>query len=142
MSFPASVSFSLSVSMPVSVSVGVASDRLAIQSGLGSGVLLSSQQILSCNRDADQDGCKGGHVDRAWWYIWKVGFVIKDQLSISLFLYSQFSISPFLYFFFTLFIHFPIPIYLYFSIYPFPYFSRRFIRNLNCVFFIYEIDKC
>lgn len=56
-------------------SASVASDRLAIQSGLGSGVLLSSQQILSCNRDADQDGCRGGHVDRAWWYIWKVGLV-------------------------------------------------------------------
>lgn len=57
-------------------STSVASDRIAVQSNQWNRLVrLSPQQILSCNRDQAQQGCSGGHLDRAWWYIWKVGAV-------------------------------------------------------------------
>lgn len=49
----------------------VASDRFAIQSKGREHVNLSAQHLLSCVRQ--QQGCKGGHLDRAWNYFRKTG---------------------------------------------------------------------
>ena len=53
---------------------GVASDRLSLHSGGSINVSLSPQNLLSCNKDTHQQGCEGGHLDRAWWYVRKVGW--------------------------------------------------------------------
>lgn len=52
--------------------MGVVSFRLAIESQGNESVDLSPQHLLSCDRRG-QKGCKGGHVDRAWQYLQKVG---------------------------------------------------------------------
>ncbi|XP_002734398.2 tubulointerstitial nephritis antigen-like [Saccoglossus kowalevskii] len=57
--------------------VGVASDRLAIQSSGETGMTLSPQHLLSCNTRG-QRGCSGGHIDRAWWFMRKRGVVSND----------------------------------------------------------------
>ncbi|XP_041484086.1 uncharacterized peptidase C1-like protein F26E4.3 [Lytechinus variegatus] len=55
-----------------------ASDRLAIQSnGTFKYMHLSPQHLLSCNVKRQQ-GCTGGHLDRAWWYMRKRGIVTED----------------------------------------------------------------
>ncbi|KAG0715903.1 putative peptidase C1-like protein F26E4.3 [Chionoecetes opilio] len=54
--------------------LGVAQDRLAVASQGNESVDLSPQHLLSCDRRG-QSGCKGGHVDRAWQYLRKVGVV-------------------------------------------------------------------
>eukprot|EP00057_Strongylocentrotus_purpuratus_P010528 XP_011665002.1 PREDICTED: tubulointerstitial nephritis antigen-like [Strongylocentrotus purpuratus] len=55
-----------------------ASDRLAIQSnGTFKYMHLSPQHLLSCNVKRQQ-GCAGGHLDRAWWYMRKRGIVTED----------------------------------------------------------------
>uniref|UniRef100_A0A914YGW6 Peptidase C1A papain C-terminal domain-containing protein n=1 Tax=Panagrolaimus superbus TaxID=310955 RepID=A0A914YGW6_9BILA len=53
------------------------SDRLAILSDGQINVQLSPQQLLSCNQHK-QRGCEGGYLDRAWWYIRKLGAVTED----------------------------------------------------------------
>lgn len=53
------------------------SDRLAILSEGKSNVNLSPQQLLSCNQHK-QRGCDGGYLDRAWWYIRKLG-ALSDE---------------------------------------------------------------
>ncbi|XP_022089021.1 uncharacterized peptidase C1-like protein F26E4.3 [Acanthaster planci] len=55
----------------------VASDRLAIQSNGTIAMALSPQHLLSCNIRRQQ-GCHGGHLDRAWWYLRKKGVVTTD----------------------------------------------------------------
>ncbi|XP_072045428.1 uncharacterized peptidase C1-like protein F26E4.3 [Amphiura filiformis] len=55
----------------------VASDRLSIQSNGTMKVDLSPQHLLSCNVKRQQ-GCHGGHLDRAWWYLRKKGIVTND----------------------------------------------------------------
>lgn len=52
----------------------ISSDRLAIISEGRINSTLSSQQLLSCNQHR-QKGCEGGYLDRAWWYIRKLGVV-------------------------------------------------------------------
>ena len=52
----------------------VASDRLSIESDGKIIEELSAQHMLSCDTDG-QDGCTGGHVDRAWYYLKRYGFV-------------------------------------------------------------------
>ncbi|XP_072170290.1 uncharacterized peptidase C1-like protein F26E4.3 [Diadema setosum] len=55
-----------------------ASDRLAIQSnGTLRAAHLSPQHLLSCNVKRQQ-GCNGGHLDRAWWYMRKRGIVSEQ----------------------------------------------------------------
>ncbi|XP_072017541.1 uncharacterized peptidase C1-like protein F26E4.3 [Amphiura filiformis] len=55
----------------------VASDRHAIQSEGKMDMLLSPQNLLSCNTRG-QRGCDGGHLDRAWWYMRKRGVVTDN----------------------------------------------------------------
>uniref|UniRef100_A0A915IFZ3 Peptidase C1A papain C-terminal domain-containing protein n=1 Tax=Romanomermis culicivorax TaxID=13658 RepID=A0A915IFZ3_ROMCU len=55
----------------------VSADRLAIQSEGLVNVELSPQQLISCNQHK-QRGCKGGYLDRAWWYIHKLGVVSEN----------------------------------------------------------------
>ncbi|KAK8406717.1 hypothetical protein O3P69_007354 [Scylla paramamosain] len=54
--------------------LGVAQDRLAVESQGNESVTLSPQHLLSCDRRG-QSGCKGGHVDRAWQYLRRIGVV-------------------------------------------------------------------
>lgn len=54
----------------------VASDRLSIESDGAIKDELSAQHMLSCDTD-DQDGCTGGHVDRAWFFLRKFGVVTE-----------------------------------------------------------------
>ncbi|XP_034187639.1 tubulointerstitial nephritis antigen-like [Osmia lignaria lignaria] len=55
-------------------SAHVASDRFAIMSKGADSVLLSAQHLLSCN-NRGQQGCNGGHLDRAWMFMRKFGLV-------------------------------------------------------------------
>ncbi|XP_076329805.1 putative peptidase C1-like protein F26E4.3 [Tachypleus tridentatus] len=50
----------------------LSSDRRAIQSKARERIILSPQQLISCNIKG-QKGCEGGHVDRAWWFMRKQG---------------------------------------------------------------------
>ncbi|CAI4227619.1 unnamed protein product [Auanema sp. JU1783] len=52
----------------------ISSDRLAIISDGRINSTVSPQQLLSCNQHR-QKGCEGGYLDRAWWYIRKLGVV-------------------------------------------------------------------
>jgi hypothetical protein len=52
--------------------VQVAADRLAIMSNGREQVELATQQLLECNRRGQQ-GCQGGHLDRAWLHVRKYG---------------------------------------------------------------------
>ncbi|MFH4974237.1 hypothetical protein AB6A40_000946 [Gnathostoma spinigerum] len=52
-------------------------DRLSIISDGRFNVSLSAQQLLSCNQHR-QKGCEGGYLDRAWWYIRKLGVVSEE----------------------------------------------------------------
>ncbi|XP_076439786.1 putative peptidase C1-like protein F26E4.3 [Babylonia areolata] len=54
----------------------VASDRLSIESEGAIIEELSAQHTLSCDTDG-QDGCTGGHVDRAWYFLRKYGVVTE-----------------------------------------------------------------
>ncbi|PVD23552.1 hypothetical protein C0Q70_16824 [Pomacea canaliculata] len=56
--------------------VAVASDRLSIESEGAIVEVLSAQHMLSCDTN-HQDGCTGGHVDRAWWYLRRHGVVTE-----------------------------------------------------------------
>ncbi|XP_047471069.1 uncharacterized peptidase C1-like protein F26E4.3 [Penaeus chinensis] len=60
--------------------LGVAQDRLSIESFGNETVRLSPQHLLSCSRRG-QRGCEGGHVDRAWQYLRKVGVVNEECYS-------------------------------------------------------------
>jgi len=57
--------------------IAVASDRFAIQSGGNRIYPLSAQNLLACN-NRGQQGCKGGHLDRAWNYMRRYGVVNDD----------------------------------------------------------------
>ncbi|KAJ1350962.1 hypothetical protein KIN20_006893 [Parelaphostrongylus tenuis] len=50
----------------------ISSDRLSIISDGRVNATISPQQLLSCNQHR-QRGCEGGYLDRAWWYIRKLG---------------------------------------------------------------------
>lgn len=52
-------------------------DRLAIITEGRINPVLSPQQLLSCNQHR-QRGCEGGYLDRAWWYIRRLGVVSED----------------------------------------------------------------
>ncbi|VDK73440.1 unnamed protein product [Litomosoides sigmodontis] len=52
-------------------------DRLALITDGRQNVILSVQQLLSCNQHR-QKGCEGGYLDRAWWYIRKFGVVSEE----------------------------------------------------------------
>ena len=52
--------------------LAVASDRLAIQSSGKEVISLSVQNLLACN-NRGQQGCNGGHLDRAWNYMKRIG---------------------------------------------------------------------
>ncbi|VDD97640.1 unnamed protein product [Enterobius vermicularis] len=52
-------------------------DRLAIMSNGRLNTALSPQQMLSCSQQK-KNGCQGGHLEKAWWYIRKVG-VVSEQ---------------------------------------------------------------
>ncbi|KAL8570705.1 hypothetical protein ACOMHN_039140 [Nucella lapillus] len=54
----------------------VASDRLSIESEGAIVEELSAQHMLSCGTDG-QDGCTGGNVDRAWYFLRKFGVVTE-----------------------------------------------------------------
>ncbi|KAK2145643.1 hypothetical protein LSH36_667g01046 [Paralvinella palmiformis] len=56
----------------------VAADRLTIHSMGIYDKQLSAQQILDCDIDYHQKGCRGGHVDRAWWYLRTTGVVTES----------------------------------------------------------------
>ncbi|VDN21253.1 unnamed protein product [Gongylonema pulchrum] len=51
--------------------------RLAIITDGRLNTPLSAQQLLSCNQHR-QKGCEGGYLDRAWWYIRKLGVVSEE----------------------------------------------------------------
>ncbi|XP_062889964.1 tubulointerstitial nephritis antigen-like [Mobula hypostoma] len=55
----------------------VASDRIAIQSMGHVRAVLSPQNLISCNRHKQQ-GCHGGRIDGAWWYLRRRG-VVSDS---------------------------------------------------------------
>lgn len=57
--------------------LSVAQDRLSIESYGNETVRLSPQNLLSCDRRG-QKGCKGGHVDRAWQYLRRIGVVNEE----------------------------------------------------------------
>ncbi|XP_041068037.1 tubulointerstitial nephritis antigen-like [Carcharodon carcharias] len=52
----------------------VASDRISIQSMGHMTAVLSPQNLISCNT-RDQQGCHGGRLDGAWWYLRRRGVV-------------------------------------------------------------------
>ncbi|ODM92974.1 putative peptidase C1-like protein F26E4.3 [Orchesella cincta] len=52
----------------------ITADRLAIQSKGVENVKLSPQHLISCN-SRGQQGCQGGHLDRAWNFMRKFGVV-------------------------------------------------------------------
>ncbi|XP_063990009.1 tubulointerstitial nephritis antigen-like isoform X2 [Diachasmimorpha longicaudata] len=52
----------------------VASDRFALMSKGAEAVYLSAQNLISCN-NRGQQGCSGGYLDRAWFYMRKFGVV-------------------------------------------------------------------
>ena len=52
--------------------VSVASDRFVIDSKGSSSVQLSPLAVVSCNIKG-QNGCNGGHIDRAWNFLRKYG---------------------------------------------------------------------
>jgi len=54
---------------------GVAADRIRIASSGKLRDTLSAQHLISCNRNHMQRGCRGGHIDRAWWYLRHFGSV-------------------------------------------------------------------
>ncbi|CAD6198912.1 unnamed protein product [Caenorhabditis auriculariae] len=55
----------------------ISSDRLSIISDGKIKASISPQQLLSCNQHR-QRGCEGGYLDRAWWYIRKLGVVSEE----------------------------------------------------------------
>lgn len=55
----------------------VASDRLSIQSMGHMTPALSPQNLISCDTK-NQQGCRGGRVDGAWWYLRRRGVVTED----------------------------------------------------------------
>ncbi|XP_057373493.1 uncharacterized peptidase C1-like protein F26E4.3 [Daphnia carinata] len=55
----------------------VAADRLAIQSRGNEVYPLSMQNLLACN-NRGQQGCNGGHLDRAWNYMRRFGVVNEE----------------------------------------------------------------
>lgn len=55
----------------------ISADRLAIISDGRINRTVSPQQLLSCNQHR-QKGCEGGYLDRAWWYIRKLGVVSEE----------------------------------------------------------------
>ncbi|XP_042886992.1 uncharacterized peptidase C1-like protein F26E4.3 [Penaeus japonicus] len=57
--------------------LGVAQDRLNILAKGITPVALSAQNLLSC-AELGQKGCQGGHLDRAWNYIRRVGIVMEE----------------------------------------------------------------
>ncbi|KAB7506522.1 putative peptidase C1-like protein [Armadillidium nasatum] len=59
--------------------LSIAQDRLAIASDGKEVVELSPQNLLSCNRRGQQ-ACNGGHVERAWNYLRKIGVVPEDAI--------------------------------------------------------------
>jgi len=60
----------------------VASDRFSIMSKGTENVTLSAQHLLSCNNNRKQQGCRGGYLDRAWFFIRRFGYfsTIRDSL--------------------------------------------------------------
>lgn len=54
--------------------LAVIADRLAIQSKGNERVVLSSQHLIDCN-SRGQQGCSGGHLDRAWNFMRRYGVV-------------------------------------------------------------------
>ncbi|XP_022252062.1 uncharacterized peptidase C1-like protein F26E4.3 isoform X1 [Limulus polyphemus] len=58
-------------------SSALASDRRAIQSRGRERITLSPQHLISCNTRGQQ-GCEGGHIDRAWWFLRNQGLT-SDQ---------------------------------------------------------------
>ncbi|XP_037784524.1 uncharacterized peptidase C1-like protein F26E4.3 isoform X2 [Penaeus monodon] len=57
--------------------LGVAQDRLNILAKGITPVALSAQNLLSC-AELGQKGCQGGHIDRAWNYLRRVGIVMEE----------------------------------------------------------------
>ena len=57
----------------------VASDRFAIASQGIERVQLSAQHLISCNRGW-QMACRGGYLDKAWFYFRKFGYVLGVKL--------------------------------------------------------------
>lgn len=55
----------------------LAADRLTIESRGAAPHSLSAQNLMSCNNHG-QNGCKGGNLDRAWWFIRKRGVTTED----------------------------------------------------------------
>jgi hypothetical protein len=55
----------------------VAADRLAIQSRGHEVYPLSMQNLLACN-NRGQQGCNGGHLDRAWNYMRRFGYLCDN----------------------------------------------------------------
>lgn len=55
----------------------MASDRLAIQSQGKQIYQLSVQNLLACN-SRGQQGCNGGHLDRAWNFMKRYGSVRRS----------------------------------------------------------------
>ena len=53
----------------------MAADRIRIASSGKLHDTLSAQHLISCNHDHLQQGCQGGHIDRAWWYLRHFGSV-------------------------------------------------------------------
>ena len=60
------------IATTVRLSSAVASDRLSIESEGAIKEELSPQHMLSCDKNG-QDGCTGGRVDRAWYFLRKFG---------------------------------------------------------------------
>ncbi|KAG2467103.1 TINAG protein, partial [Polypterus senegalus] len=59
------------------ITSGVAADRIAIHSQGRRTANLSPQNLISCNTK-DQNGCHGGNVANAWWYLRKNGLVSTE----------------------------------------------------------------
>nr|XP_053640341.1 uncharacterized peptidase C1-like protein F26E4.3 [Cherax quadricarinatus] len=57
--------------------LGVTQDRLSIESLGNESVRLAPQHLISCDRRG-QSGCQGGHVDRAWQYLRRIGVVNEE----------------------------------------------------------------
>lgn len=67
----------------------VAADRLAIQSQGSQVYSLSTQNLLACN-NRGQQGCNGGHLDRAWNYMRRSGYTCTSFGFCNIFTFSFF----------------------------------------------------
>ncbi len=59
------------------------SDRFAIETNLSTNVVLSPQDLVSCDNADGNEGCNGGYPIKAWQYMQATGFVASIHFTLS-----------------------------------------------------------